>query len=101
MIVGCGDVGLRVARLLAPRMRVLALTSSAGRVNELRARHITPLLGNLDESAMLHRLAGIATRVVHLAPPPGDNPAWRTDPRTQALLRALRLRSTPQSLVEP
>ena len=80
-------------------MRVLALTSSASRVNELRARHITPLIGNLDQSASLRRLAGVATRVVHLAPPPGDNPAWRTDPRTQALLRALRLRSTPQSLV--
>ena len=99
LIVGCGDVGLRVARLLVPRMRVLALTSSFGRESELRARHITPLPGNLDESATLRRLAGIATRVVHLAPPPGVNPAWRTDPRTQALLRALRLRSTPQSLV--
>ena len=99
LIVGCGDVGLRVARLLSPRMRVLALTSSASRVNDLRARQITPLHGDLDESATLRRLAGIATRVVHLAPPPGDNPAWRTDPRTQALLRALRLRSTPQSLV--
>jgi len=80
-------------------MRVLALTSSASRVNEMRARNITPLLGNLDQGATLRRLAGIATRVVHLAPPPGDNPAWRTDPRTQALLRALRLRGAPQSLV--
>ena len=99
LIVGCGDVGLRVARLLAPRTRVLALTSSAGRISELRGQHITPFVGNLDNSASLRRLAGLATRVVHLAPPPGDNPAWRTDPRTQALLRALRLRSTPQSLV--
>ncbi len=30
LIVGCGDVGLRVVRLLAGRWRVLALTSSAG-----------------------------------------------------------------------
>ena len=99
LIIGCGDVGVRVARLLTPRMRVMALTSSRARVPELRLQQITPLVGNLDAPATLRRLAGLATRVVHLAPPPGDNPAWRTDPRTQALLQALRLRSLPQSLV--
>ena len=77
----------------------MALTSSRARVPELRLQQITPLVGNLDAPATLRRLAGLATRVVHLAPPPGDNPAWRTDPRTQALLQALRLRSLPQSLV--
>ncbi|MDH4062731.1 MAG: SDR family NAD(P)-dependent oxidoreductase, partial [Aquincola sp.] len=37
LIVGCGDVGLRVLRLLGGRVRVLALTSSRDRVGELRA----------------------------------------------------------------
>ncbi|MCX7693216.1 MAG: SDR family NAD(P)-dependent oxidoreductase, partial [Tepidimonas taiwanensis] len=37
LIVGCGDVGLRVVRLLVPRWKVLALTSQPGRVAELRA----------------------------------------------------------------
>ncbi|HEY3047015.1 MAG TPA: NAD-binding protein, partial [Polaromonas sp.] len=99
LIVGCGDVGLRVARQLPRHVRLIALTSSAERVPELRAQRITPLQGNLDNGASLRRLAGLATRVVHLAPPPNDNPAWRSDPRTLALLRALRLRSLPQSLV--
>lgn len=100
LIIGCGDVGLRVARQLAPRVRLLALTSSPERSPELRARHITPLAGNLDQSATLRRLAGLATRVVHLAPPPGENlPDWRRDPRTLALLRVLRLRSLPQAVV--
>lgn len=100
LIVGCGDVGLRAARLLGPRVRVLALTSSPERRPELRAQNITPLAGNLDQSATLRRLAGLATRVIHLAPPPGENlPDWRRDPRTLALLRALRLRGLPQSLV--
>ncbi len=97
--MGCGDVGLRVARQLPSRVRLLALTSSAGRMPALRAQGITPLLGNLDDGASLRRLAGLATRVVHLAPPPSDNPDWRSDPRTLALLRALRLRRLPQSLV--
>ena len=102
LIVGCGDVGLRVARLLPANVKRLALTSSSERVPELRAQGMTPLLGNLDDSATLRRLAGLATRVVHLAPPPNGNPKWREDPRTQALLRVLRLRGfggLPQALV--
>ena len=99
LIVGCGDVGLRVARQLPSRLKLMALTSSAERVDALRRERITPLQGNLDEPATLRRLAGLATRVLHLAPPPGDNPNWRSDPRTVALLRALRLRSLPMSLV--
>ena len=79
----------------------MALTSSATRVPELRASRITPLQGNLDDGASLRRLAGLATRVLHLAPPPNDQPTLSSDPRTLALLRALRLRGLPRSLVLP
>ena len=99
LIVGCGDVGLRVARLLPGRSRLMALTSTSSRVPEFRERNITPLLGNLDHSATLRRLAGLATHVVHLAPPPNDDPHEKHDLRTRALLRALRLRSALQALV--
>jgi nucleoside-diphosphate-sugar epimerase len=100
LIVGCGDVGLRVARALAGRMRLLALTSSTQRVTLLRSNGITPLEGDLDRPATLARLAGIATRVVHLAPPPGEgNPQWWRDLRTVALLRVLRRRRVPLSMV--
>jgi nucleoside-diphosphate-sugar epimerase len=100
LIVGCGDVGLRVARALAGRARLLALTSSTERVTLLRSKGITPLEGDLDRPATLARLAGIATRLVHLAPPPGEgNPQWWRDPRTVALLRVLRRRRTPLSMV--
>lgn len=100
LIVGCGDVGLRVVRALPARVRVIALTSSPQRAPALRAQGITPLVGNLDAPATLSRLAGIADRVVHLAPPAGEpQEQWWRDRRTQALLRALRLRSLPRSLV--
>ncbi|MFS2035878.1 NAD-dependent epimerase/dehydratase family protein [Polaromonas sp. CT11-55] len=99
LIVGCGDVGLRAARQLPRNARLMALTSSAARVPELRSRGITPLRGTLDDGASLRRLAGLATRVLHLAPPPNDHPDLRSDPRTLALLRALRLRGLPRSLV--
>lgn len=100
LIIGCGDVGLRVARQLSPHVQVLALTSSPQRLPALRAAGIRPLTGNLDQPATLRRLAGLATRVIHLAPPPAENLAdWRRDPRTLALLRALRLRTPPLSVV--
>ncbi len=107
LIVGCGDVGLRVARLQgagasasrSARVRLLALSSTPERAPLLRSRGITPLAGNLDDPASLHRLAGLATRVIHLAPPPSENSArWWRDPRTEALARVLRRRTPPRSL---
>jgi nucleoside-diphosphate-sugar epimerase len=100
LVVGCGDIGLRVARLLRGRVRLLALTSSPDRLAMLRERGLTPLPGDLDEGRTLARLAGLATRVVHLAPPSADGgpEGWR-DMRTSTLLRALRLRTVPASLV--
>ena len=86
LIVGCGDIGLRVLRLVQPQWRVLALTSSPERRALLRERGAVPLLGNLDESATLGRLGGLADAVLHLAPPPGQG---ASDPRTRALLAAL------------
>lgn len=99
LIVGCGDVGLRVAALLLQRTRVLALTSSPGRVHALRGLGITALTGNLDAPATIARLAGLATRVIHLAPPPNHDASSRVDPRTSALARVLRQRTRPLALV--
>ena len=96
LIVGCGDIGMRVARLLVPRWRVLALTSSAARVAALRAAGVLPLLGNLDAPATLARLAGLADAVLHLAPPPSQG---ETDPRTEALLAALARKGRVRRIV--
>jgi nucleoside-diphosphate-sugar epimerase len=86
LIIGCGDIGLRVLRLAQPRWRVLALTSSPARVPLLRRLGALPLLGDLDDAASLGRLGALADAVLHLAPPP---PHGDADPRTRALLRAL------------
>ena len=100
LIVGCGDVGKRAAQQLPSRLRVLALTSSPERKDELRTAGITPLVGNLDTPASLQRLAGLVTRVLHLAPPPSEQGRnWSHDPRTTALARVLRLRSQAKALV--
>jgi nucleoside-diphosphate-sugar epimerase len=96
LIVGCGDVGLRIAARLTTRTRVLALTSTPARLPHLRGIGLTPLVGNLDRPESLSRLAGLAKRIVYLAPPPTEG--W-TDPRVQNMLRALRLRTAPVQLV--
>jgi nucleoside-diphosphate-sugar epimerase len=100
LIVGCGDIGTRVARMLGGRVRVMALTSSPQRKSRLRELGITPLGGNLDEPATLGRIAGLGTRVIHLAPPESDlGSDWWRDPRMLALTRVLRRRTAPSSLV--
>ncbi|MBO9650797.1 MAG: SDR family oxidoreductase [Variovorax sp.] len=100
LVVGCGDVGLRVVGLLRGHVNVLASTSSPQRVNVLRQAGVRPIVADLDDPVSLKRLSGIATRVLHLAPPPRvEGGEWWRDTRTLALVRALRLRSTPSSLV--
>ncbi|PUE11429.1 NAD(P)-dependent oxidoreductase [Limnohabitans sp. T6-5] len=104
LIVGCGDVGLRTAgQLGAPqsqRVRLMALTSSPERVRLLRACGITPLLGDLDDPGSVKRLAGLAHRVLHLAPPASERQGdSERDLRSVALGRVLRLRTPPLALV--
>jgi nucleoside-diphosphate-sugar epimerase len=86
LIVGCGDIGLRVLRLLRGRWRVFALTSSPDRLPLLRTAGAVPLLGNLDDPPTLGRLGAVAEAVLHLAPPPQTG---ATDVRTRNLVRAL------------
>ena len=81
-------------------MLLRALTSEPRRTDELRGAGAVPIVGNLDEAASLRRISGIATRVLHLAPPANEQTgAWWRDVRTTALARALALRSPPYELV--
>jgi len=89
-------VGGRVAGLLRSKVRLLALTSSAARVGALRAHGVVPLQGNLDDRASVRRLSGLATRVVHLAPPA---PQGAADARTRTLMQTLRQRAVPRAVV--
>ena len=86
LIIGCGDIGLRVAKQLSRSHRVFALTSQQNRFQELRAVGATPILGNLDHPESLWRLSGLAQTVIHLAPPQNGG---NRDCRTRNLLRIL------------
>ena len=96
LIIGCGDVGLRIARSLQGRARLYALNRSPGRRVELRAAGVTPIPGDLDDPASLGRLAGLADVVLHLAPPPAEG---ASDLRTRRLLCALGRGSLPRALI--
>ncbi|MBB2487555.1 SDR family oxidoreductase [Mitsuaria sp. WAJ17] len=96
LIVGCGDVGMRVLRSLPAGWQIYALTSSPSRHPALRAAGAIPLSGNLDDARSLRRLAGLATHVLHLAPPPASG---AQDLRTRRLLLSLRRAVAPRVLV--
>jgi nucleoside-diphosphate-sugar epimerase len=97
LIVGCGDVALRAAPILARRYRLYALSRTTERHSELRAHHITPIVGDLDDHRSLRRIAGLADHVLHLAPPSNRGV---TDRRTARLLAALgRTGSLPRLLL--
>ncbi|WP_194713986.1 SDR family oxidoreductase [Noviherbaspirillum soli] len=86
LIIGCGDVGMRLLPLVRDRFRVYAVTSQPARHAELRAAGAVPLTANLDQPATLARLARLASHVIHLAPPPT---AGAIDSRTRNLAAIL------------
>ena len=97
LIIGCGDVGLRLIPLVRTRYRVYALTRTAAQCASLRALDVLPIIGDLDKPQSLSAIAGIAHDVVHLAPPPSHG---ATDMRTAHLIAALvnRGKNSPSSL---
>jgi len=82
---------------LTRRFTVYALVRSPQSAAALRAAGVIPVTGDLDRPHSLHRLAGLATHVLHSAPPPA---AGADDPRTRRLLAALsRGGSLPRGVV--
>ena len=99
LLVGCGDVGTRIAvqslaRHPADRLRLIGTVRRPESAQALRARGILPLLADLDQARSLARLAGFSARLVDLAPPPPDG---GTDPRTRRLIAALTRPARPQA----
>ncbi len=90
LIVGCGDVGLRIVARLRGRFRIVAMTSTPVRRGELRRAGTIPIVADLDDRRTLARIAPFAGHLIHLAPPPNRG---RSDPRTRRLVAAVRGRA--------
>ncbi len=91
LILGCGDVGMRLLPLVTPQFRTFAVTRSQQRCASLRDAGATPIVADLDQAASLARLARLASMVVHLAPPPS---VGEKDTRTRNLAAILPDRIT-------
>ena len=85
LIVGCGDVGQRIAGLLGSRWRVFGTARSKATADELRRLGIQPVTADLDQRRTLARAAGLAHWMLYLAPPPNTGAA---DPRLRNWLVA-------------
>ncbi|HUL67565.1 MAG TPA: sugar nucleotide-binding protein [Burkholderiaceae bacterium] len=82
LIVGCGDVGLRIVARLRDRFRIIATTASTLRVIELRVAGTVPLVVNLDITHTLARMRAFSSRWIDLVPPA---PTGAGDTRTRRL----------------
>jgi nucleoside-diphosphate-sugar epimerase len=97
LIIGCGDIGRRVAGLeQADGRTVAALARSEASAQRLRAAGIEPLRGDLDDPSSLHRLPFEDALVYYFAPPPGSGV---TDPRLESLVSAMTPSKPPRRVV--
>lgn len=89
LVVGCGDVGMRLLRHLAPRLRnalgAVAVTRRPEQQAAARALGARALGADLDDRRSLRRLAAFCGWTIDLAPPPAEG---ADDPRTARLIAA-------------
>jgi nucleoside-diphosphate-sugar epimerase len=95
LIVGCGDIGRRVAARWQA-VPVTGLVSSADSAEQLQQAGITPLQANLDDPASLRDLPLADALVYYFAPPPATG---TTDPRMQYFLAAIEPTQLPARIV--
>ena len=96
-IVGCGDIGRRVAALcLAQGQAVTGLVQSATSAALLRQLGITPLQADLDDPAALRALDCAGQAIYYFAAPPVDG---EIDPRMAHFLTGIAVDRLPQRIV--
>lgn len=87
LIVGCGDIGMRVAALeRAAGHSVAGLARSEDSARRLRAAGIEPITGDLDVPSSLAGLPRQDSVVYYFAPPPAKGV---TDPRMETFVSLL------------
>ena len=97
LLVGCGDIARRALPYLLGHYRVFAVLRDRAQFPVWRQRGAQPIWADLDDVASLRRLAGLAERIVYLAPPLGQG---LRDTRTRRFLAMLRRQKTsPQQII--
>jgi len=97
LIVGCGDIGERLAGLCRQRnLPVTGLVRSADGVARLRRAGIEPIRTDLAQADAIDTLPTAGATVFHLAPPPRDG---ERDPLIRGFLSAIDGDALPERLV--
>jgi nucleoside-diphosphate-sugar epimerase len=97
LIVGCGDIGERVARLERSEGRAVAgLVRSEKSAQRLRSAGIQPITVDLDAPASINNLPVKDAVVYYFAPPPGKGV---TDPRMDAVISLMTASNLPKRIV--
>jgi nucleoside-diphosphate-sugar epimerase len=97
LIIGCGDIGVRVARLVRQQGgRVSGLARSAESAERLSSFGIEPVTGNLDDQESLAGLSVTGKSVFYLAPPPGGGPF---DSRMRKFCQAVDADHLPKTII--
>ncbi|MDH4009050.1 MAG: SDR family oxidoreductase [Desulfuromonadales bacterium] len=97
LIVGCGDIGVRVAQLEKRAGRkVSGLVRSEEGAERLRSHGIEPVMGTLDDLASLNALPTAGKLVCYFAPPTGGGPF---DSRMRSFCQAVGAGALPDKVV--
>lgn len=97
LIVGCGDIGVRVARLETQAGRkVFGLVRSEEASVRLREHGIEPVMGTLDDLTSLSHLPVEGKMVYYFAPPTGGGPF---DSRMRNFCQAVDAGPLPEKVV--
>ena len=96
-IIGCGDIGSRVARLAGEKgIPVSALVRPGKGAEKLMGLPVATVPGDLDDPASLGNLAAKGTLLFYFAPPPGGG---ETDPRMRAFCAAIAPGEEPRKVI--
>jgi len=97
LIVGCGDIGVRVARLVrADGRRVAAVARSPKSAQRMKGEGIEPVAADLDRPESLVGLPTAGRQIFYLAPPPGGGPV---DTRMRNFCQALEQLQAPAKIL--
>jgi len=102
LIVGCGDIGERVAALYQQKKRdqekcsVSGMVRSEESVNRLQQAGITPVQADLTRMESLDTAVTARATVFYLAPPPSEG---ESDPLIRQFLNAISTKDLPEKLV--
>lgn len=97
LIIGCGDVGKRVAKqLMQIRQPVIAASHSEESRNTLKQLGIDSVFADLDEIDSLKLLPAEATQIYYFAPPPSDG---EVDSRMTNFLASLKLSNSKTRII--